>query len=49
MTHHTHTHHTQQFNAHLAKDEATQKKVSELRGKVEVFATQFPMPGFEDH
>ncbi|XP_064397822.1 serine hydroxymethyltransferase, mitochondrial-like isoform X2 [Halichondria panicea] len=38
-----------QFNAHLAKDEATQKKVSELRGKVEVFATQFPMPGFEDH
>lgn len=37
------------LNIHLAKDEATQKKVSDLRAQVEAFSINFPMPGYDDH
>jgi len=37
------------FKEFLEKDEGTIKSMESLKKNVELFASTFPMPGFEDH
>lgn len=37
------------FNDFIAKDEKTQQQIKALRQRVEEFANQFPIPGYEEH
>ncbi|NXP62404.1 GLYM protein, partial [Chloropsis cyanopogon] len=39
----------QDFKTFLLQDPETQRRLSELRQRVETFARAFPMPGFSDH
>lgn len=39
----------QDFKTFLLQDSETQRRLSELRQRVETFARAFPMPGFSDH
>lgn len=37
------------YKEFLENDEAIKEKMATLKKEVNEFATQFPMPGFEDH
>ncbi|XP_066193547.1 serine hydroxymethyltransferase, mitochondrial isoform X3 [Sylvia atricapilla] len=39
----------QDFKTFLLKDQETQRRLGDLRQRVETFARAFPMPGFSDH
>lgn len=39
----------QDFKTFLLKDPETQRRLGDLRQRVETFARAFPMPGFSDH
>lgn len=39
----------QDFKTFLLQDPETQRRLSDLRQRVETFARAFPMPGFSDH
>uniref|UniRef100_A0A8C5UDQ6 Serine hydroxymethyltransferase n=1 Tax=Malurus cyaneus samueli TaxID=2593467 RepID=A0A8C5UDQ6_9PASS len=39
----------QDFKTFLLQDQETQRRLSDLRQRVETFARAFPMPGFSDH
>lgn len=39
----------QEFKTFLLQDVETQRRLADLRQRVETFARAFPMPGFSDH
>ena len=36
-----------EFNEYILKNEATQKKIEDLKTRVEDYASKYPLPGFE--
>ena len=39
----------QDYNEYLGADEATGVRCADLKARVNSFASQFPIPGHEDH